>query len=107
MDRYTGCHDITEIMLKTVFNYIQLRKHCEKRRNCLLQAISSFLTMFSTAIYLLCGNGLSDLPNCTSTKNPEDPLWCKSRASVSQIIHLTTEPLRAACFSREIMLELT
>ena len=28
------------------------RKHCEKRRNCLLQAISPFLTMFSTAIYL-------------------------------------------------------
>ena len=24
------------------------RKHCEKRRNCLLQAISPFLTMFST-----------------------------------------------------------
>ena len=30
------------------------RKHCEKRRNCLLQAISPFLTMFSTAIYLYC-----------------------------------------------------
>ena len=28
------------------------RKHCEKRRNYLLQAISPFLTMFSTAIYL-------------------------------------------------------
>ena len=25
---------------------------CEERRNCLLQAISPFLTMFSTAIYL-------------------------------------------------------
>ena len=24
------------------------RKHCEKRRNCLLQAISPFLTLFST-----------------------------------------------------------
>ena len=24
------------------------RKHCEKGRNCLLQAISPFLTMFST-----------------------------------------------------------
>ena len=24
------------------------RKHCEKRKNCLKQAISSFLTMFST-----------------------------------------------------------
>ena len=30
------------------------RKHCEKRRNCLLQAISPFLTMFTTAIYLQC-----------------------------------------------------
>ena len=28
------------------------RKHCEKRRNCLLQASSPFPTMFSTAIYL-------------------------------------------------------
>ena len=24
------------------------RKHCEKRRNCLLQAIAPFLTIFST-----------------------------------------------------------
>ena len=30
------------------------RKHGEKRRNCLLQAISGFLMMFSTAIYLQC-----------------------------------------------------
>ena len=28
------------------------RKHLEKRRNCLLQAIFPFLTMFTTAIYL-------------------------------------------------------
>ena len=33
---------------------IQGGKHCEKRRNCLLQAISPFLTIFSTAIYLSC-----------------------------------------------------
>ena len=33
---------------------IQGRKHCKKMRNCLLQAISPFLTMFSTAIYLQC-----------------------------------------------------
>ena len=33
---------------------IQGRKHCEKRRNCLLQAISPFLAMFSIAIYLKC-----------------------------------------------------
>ena len=42
-------------------------KHCEKRRNCLLQAISPFLTMFSTALFsvrqnkALCGNGLIHL----------------------------------------------
>ena len=30
-------------------------KHCEKRRNCLKQAISPFLTMFST----LCGTYFS------------------------------------------------
>ena len=29
---------------------IKGRKQCEKRRNCLLQAISPFLTMFSTAV---------------------------------------------------------
>ena len=28
------------------------QKDCEKGRNCLLQAISPLLTMFSTAIYL-------------------------------------------------------
>ena len=33
---------------------IMLENHCEKRRNCLFQAISPFLTMFSTAMYLLC-----------------------------------------------------
>ena len=33
---------------------IQGRKHCEKRRNCLLQAISPFLAMFSIARYLKC-----------------------------------------------------
>ena len=46
---------------------IKGKKHCEKRRNCLLQAISLFLTMFSTAIChsivhqkaALCGNGLT------------------------------------------------
>ena len=27
------------------------RKHCGKRRNCLLQAISSFPTMFSKSVY--------------------------------------------------------
>ena len=30
------------------------KKHREKRRNCLLQAISHFLTMFGTALYLQC-----------------------------------------------------
>ena len=29
-------------------------KHCEKRQNCLFQAIFLFLTMFSKAIYLQC-----------------------------------------------------
>ena len=31
-----------------------VEKHCEKKRNCLLQAISPFLTMFSTTLYLKC-----------------------------------------------------
>ena len=40
------------------------RKHCENRRNCLLQAISPFLNVFHSYISLvcqnvsLCGNGL-------------------------------------------------
>ena len=29
------------------------RKHCEERQNCLLQAISTFLIMFSTAIHYI------------------------------------------------------
>ena len=52
-------------------------KHCEKRRNCLLQAISPFLTMFSTDVYLLvrqnavlCGNGLKDYLICCLHKLP-------------------------------------
>ena len=44
---------------------MQSRKHCEKRRNCLLQAISPFLTMFSTALVcqnvVLCGNGVTEI----------------------------------------------
>ena len=40
--------------LKCKISNILGRKQCEKRRNCLLQAISPFLTMFSTAIYLWC-----------------------------------------------------
>ena len=38
------------------------RRHFEKRRNCLLQTISPFLTMFSTAINqnaALCGQRLN------------------------------------------------
>ena len=35
--------------------FIQMgRKHCGKRRNCLLRAISSFLTVFSKALYCRC-----------------------------------------------------
>ena len=30
------------------------RKHCGKRRNCLLRAISPFPTMFSEAVLLMC-----------------------------------------------------
>ena len=41
-----------KVQFKRKISAIEGRKHCEKRRNCLLQAISPFLTMFSTAIYL-------------------------------------------------------
>ena len=44
---------------------IEGRKHCEKRRNCLLQAIFPFVTMFSTATHqnaVMCGNGLKAMP---------------------------------------------
>ena len=47
---------ITDDILKCISNKkisaIYGRKHCEKNRNCLLQAISPFLTMFSTAVNL-------------------------------------------------------
>ena len=45
---------------------ITIENTVRKRKNCLLQAISPFLTLFSTAISLvcqnaaLCGNGLTD-----------------------------------------------
>ena len=44
---------------------IRGRKHCEKRRDYLLQAISPFLTMFSTAIYIECNNRKSQLKSIT------------------------------------------
>ena len=53
--------DLTVMMVSTVLSthyhtiphfdglsIYSCRKHCEKRRNCLLQAISPFLTMFPT-----------------------------------------------------------
>ena len=52
--------------------FIKGRKHCEKRRNCLLQAISPFLTMFSNISLVcqnaaLCGNGLMLFPDTTTS----------------------------------------
>ena len=72
----TNCRRHFKVYLKWKISTIHARKHCEKRRNCLLQAISPFLTMFFTAIYLslvrqnevLCGNGLTlsmDSPSIT------------------------------------------
>ena len=60
----TNCRQHFKVHLKRKISTIQGKKHCEKRRNCLLQAISPFLTMFSTAVSLvrqnavLCCNGL-------------------------------------------------
>ena len=52
--KYVLTHYLTmklkQIAFKMENKYHMGRKHCEKRRNCLLQAISPFLTMFSTAI---------------------------------------------------------
>ena len=47
-----NCRRHFEVYLKWKISTIQGRKHFEIRRNCLLQAIIPFLTMFSTAIYL-------------------------------------------------------
>ena len=41
--------DHIKVHLKWKISTILGRKHCQKRRNCLLQGISPFLTMFSTA----------------------------------------------------------
>ena len=58
MNRCTACPNITEILLKMVLTYYHTMphfdalkiyscgKHCEKRRNCLLQAISPFRNVF-------------------------------------------------------------
>ena len=53
---YTGpnwkkLQTILKVHLKWKKSAIKGRKHCERRRNCLWQGISPFLTMFSTAIY--------------------------------------------------------
>ena len=48
----TNCRRHFKVHLKWKINIIYGRKHCEKRRNFLLQAVFPFLTMFSTAIYL-------------------------------------------------------
>ena len=44
--------DILTCIQNEKISAIYGRKHCEKRRKCLLQVISPFLTMFSTAIDL-------------------------------------------------------
>ena len=48
----TSCRKHFKVHLELKISAIYGRKHCEKRRNCLLQAISPFIRMFSTAIYL-------------------------------------------------------
>ena len=61
----TNCRRHFKVNLKWKIGAIQCRKHCEKRRNCLLQAISPFShNVFHSYISLvrqdaaLCGNGL-------------------------------------------------
>ena len=49
-ERLTHRHAIPHVDALKIYN---CRKHCEKRRNCLLQAISPFLTMFSTLCVLI------------------------------------------------------
>ena len=44
----------SKVYFKCKISAIQGRKHCEKIRNWLLQAISPFLTVFSAVIYLQC-----------------------------------------------------
>ena len=47
----TNCRRHLKMDLKWKISTTLGRKHCEKRRNCLLQALSPFLAIFSTAIY--------------------------------------------------------
>ena len=61
----TNCRQHFKVHLKWKISTMLGRKNCEKRRNCLLQAISPFLTVvFHSYISLvrqnvvLCGNGL-------------------------------------------------
>ena len=48
----TNCRRYFKVHLKRKISTVQGRKHCKKRRNCLLQAVFPFLTMFSIAINL-------------------------------------------------------
>ena len=52
-----NCRRYFKVHLECKISAVQGRKHCEKRRNCLLLAISPFLKMFSTAIFF---NPLAD-----------------------------------------------
>ena len=65
-------------------------------QNCFLQAISLFLTMFSTAIYLksirvaLCGNGLNSNANKTGTSfSVNVNLICITLSLPIKLIHHT------------------
>ena len=50
----TNCRRHFKVHLKQKISAIQGRTNFENGRNCLLQAISPFLAMFSIAIYLQC-----------------------------------------------------
>ena len=67
-------------------NTMRGRKQCEKRRNCLLQAIAPFLTMFSIAIIslvhqnvALCGNGLKNCPKLKKMSSVIQKYWKLSK----------------------------
>ena len=82
--------------LKWKISAIYGRKHCEKRRNCLLQAISPFLTMFPKAIYLMCVKmwhcvimGLFISVRVNSLPNDKILDWSKLKAFADNKINVT------------------
>ena len=108
---YTGpnwnkCRQHFKLNLKWKISTIQGRKHCEKRRNCLLQAIFPFLAMFCN--FSFSHNVFHSYYIFSASKC--SIVWWRVKGSISVIFsilqYLTLPLLRqnAYCFRSEVII---